>query len=239
MSYSFHLTDFDSSESDWKYILTDSTINSVFITPHWQKTWWEGMGSDETDLRLIKVICDDKAIGIAPLIKNNQVISFLGSTDLCDLHDFVMLRGYESQFFQALQDYMAEEKWEHIGKSLDMGDKGFSLCLDPHDENKIWTFPMEGTDIWSRICSNGQPAVYCTQNMGKSWYRQDIGFPIWNAWFTVLSRCMVTDDLKNTGLYLGTTSGSVWLSSNSGNSWRQILAHLPKIYSLEIGYFNH
>ena len=50
---------------------------------------------------------------------------------------------------------------------------------------------------------------------------------------------MVADDLKNTGLYLGTTSGSVWLSSNGGNSWRQILAHLPKIYSLEIGYINH
>ena len=56
---------------------------------------------------------------------------------------------------------------------------------------------MVGTDIWSRICSNGQPAVYCTQNSGKSWYRQDIGFPIWNAWFTVLSRCMIADSLKN------------------------------------------
>ena len=134
---------------------------------------------------------------------------------------------------------IGEDKWKHIGSTLDIGDKGFSLCLDPNDKKKIWTFPMEGTDIWSRICSNGQPAVYCTQNSGESWYRQDIGFPIWNAWFTVLSRCMVADNLKNTGLYLGTTSGSVWLSSNEGNSWRQILAHLPKIYSLEIGYINH
>ncbi len=134
---------------------------------------------------------------------------------------------------------LGDKKWEHIGKTLDIGDVGFSLCLDPNDMNKIWAFPMEGTDIWSRVCSNGQPAVYCSQNSGKSWYRQDIGFPIWNAWFTVLSRCMVVDNLKNAGLYLGTTSGSVWLSNNGGNSWRQILAHLPKIYSLEIGYVNH
>ena len=134
---------------------------------------------------------------------------------------------------------LGQKKWKHIGNALDIGDFGFSICLDPYDENKIWTFPMAGTDIWSRVCPNGQPAVYCTQNNGKSWYRQDIGFPIWNAWFSVLSRCMITDNLKNTGLYLGTTSGSVWMSNNGGNNWRQILAHLPKIYSLEIGYINH
>ena len=59
---------------------------------------------------------------------------------------------------------LGDEKWKHIGKKLDLGDKGFSLCLDPYDDKRLWTFPMEGTDIWSRICSNGQPAVYCTQN---------------------------------------------------------------------------
>ena len=134
---------------------------------------------------------------------------------------------------------LGTSKWQHIGESLDIGDKGFSLCLDPHDYKRMWTFPMEGTDIWSRICSNGQPAVYSTETKGKTWYRQDTGFPIWNAWFTVLSRCMIADDLPNTGLYLGTTSGSVWFSNNGGASWRQILAHLPKIYSLEIGYINH
>ena len=134
---------------------------------------------------------------------------------------------------------LGDNKWEHIGKTLDIGDVGFCLCLDPYDVKTLWAFPMEGTDIWSRVCSNGQPAVYCSQNNGKSWFRQDVGFPIWNAWFTVLSRCMITDNFNNVGLYLGTTSGSIWFSDNSGNSWRQILAHLPKIYSLEIGYIKH
>ena len=49
---------------------------------------------------------------------------------------------------------MGDEKWEHIGKSLDIGDSGFSICLDPNDINKLWAFPMEGTDIWSRVCAN-------------------------------------------------------------------------------------
>jgi len=114
LSYSFHLTDFENSQLDWENILANSSTNSVFITSHWQKTWWDGMRSDDMELRLIKVIGDDGTIGIAPLIKHNKTISFLGSTDLCDLHDFVIQKGQESQFFEAIEDYMAEEEWDNI-----------------------------------------------------------------------------------------------------------------------------
>jgi hypothetical protein len=36
------------------------------------------------------------------------------------------------------------------------------------------------------------------------------------------------------GLYLGTTGGEVWASDDEGESWRQIAAHLPEIYSLAV-----
>ena len=42
--------------------------------------------------------------------------------------------------------------------------------------------------------------------------------------------------LEETGVYIGTTNGSIWHSDNEGNSWRQIITHLPKIYALEVGY---
>ena len=38
--------------------------------------------------------------------------------------------------------------------------------------------------------------------------------------------------LKPAGLYLGTTGGEVWASTNEGGRWRQIAAHLPEIYSV-------
>ena len=126
--------------------------------------------------------------------------------------------------------------WKHIGAGIDVGDIGFSLCVHPQDPNTLWVFPMEGTDIWSRVCTGGQPAVYCSQDGGDSWFRQDIGFPMWHAWFTVMSKAMVSDHYDSVGLYIGTTNGSIWHSDNDGNSWRQIITHLPKIYALEVGY---
>ena len=126
--------------------------------------------------------------------------------------------------------------WKHIGTGIETGDIGFSLCVHPQDPDTLWVFPMEGTDIWSRVCTGGQPAVYCSQDGGDTWFRQDIGFPMWNAWFTVMSKAMITDHYDLVGLYIGTSNGSIWHSDNEGNSWRQIIAHLPKIYSLEVGY---
>ena len=130
----------------------------------------------------------------------------------------------------------SNNSWKHIGRDIDVGDQGFALALHPKDNKTLWSFPMEGTDIWSRVCTGGQPAVYCTKDDGKLWYRQDIGFPIWHAWFTVMSKGLTIDNLDDCGLYLGTTCGSIWFSDNEGNSWRQIVAHLPKVYSVETGY---
>lgn len=126
--------------------------------------------------------------------------------------------------------------WKHIGAGIDRGDIGFSLCTHPQDPNTLWAFPMEGTDIWSRVCAGGQPAVYCSQDAGENWFRQDIGFPMWHAWFTVLNKALISDHFDSVGLYIGTTNGSIWHSDNEGNSWRQIITHLPKIYALEVGY---
>ena len=71
--------------------------------------------------------------------------------------------------------------------------------------------------------------------MEKSWFRQDIGLPMRNAWFTVLRQCLTTDSLNNVGLYFGTTSGSIWMSDNEGNSWRQIAINLPRILAIQTG----
>jgi hypothetical protein len=44
---------------------------------------------------------------------------------------------------------------------------------------------------------------------------------------------MTNDAHDPVGLYLGTTSGEIYASSNEGASFRCIARHLPEIYAVE------
>jgi photosystem II stability/assembly factor-like uncharacterized protein len=127
------------------------------------------------------------------------------------------------------------EKWERIGKAMpkNVGDIGFTIVPHPRDGDAAWVFPMDGSTVWPRTSPDGKPAVYRTRNAGKSWERQDTGFPKKQGWFTVKRQAFCRDDAKPVGLYLGTTGGEVWASTNEGGRFAQIAAHLPEIYSVE------
>ena len=45
---------------------------------------------------------------------------------------------------------------------------------------------------------------------------------------------MSVDRGNPVGIYFGTTSGEIWASVDEGESWSNIAAHLPEIYSVEV-----
>lgn len=126
------------------------------------------------------------------------------------------------------------ERWERIGNAMpkEVGDIGFSIVPHARDADTAWVFPMDGTDVWPRTSPGGRPAVYRTRDAGQSWERQDQGFPSEQGWFTVKRQAFCGDAMAPQGLYLGTTSGELWMSGDEGASWRQVAAHLPEIYSV-------
>jgi len=126
------------------------------------------------------------------------------------------------------------EVWERIGRNMpaEVGDIGFSIVAHPRDPDSAWVFPMDGTDVWPRTSPGGRPAAYRTSDAGATWKRQDRGFPAEQGWFTVKRQAFAIDDCDPAGLYLGTTGGELWMSADEGESWRQIAAHLPEIYSV-------
>jgi len=93
---------------------------------------------------------------------------------------------------------------------------------------------MDGTEVWPRTSPGGKPSVYQTRDGGKSWRRQDRGFPSEHAYFTVLRQAFAGDGLDPMGLYFGTTSGELWTSRDEGDSWNQVAAHLQRILSVEV-----
>jgi len=127
-----------------------------------------------------------------------------------------------------------DDGWIRIGQAMpkDIGDIGFTIVPHPRDADVAWVFPMDGTDVWPRVSPGGRPAVYRTADAGQSWRRQDQGFPAEQGWFTVKRQAFCADRLDPVGLYLGTTGGEVWISTDEGERWRSIGAHLPEIYSV-------
>ena len=127
------------------------------------------------------------------------------------------------------------DTWVRIGRNMPrrVGDIGFPMVVHPRDADRAWVFPMDGTSVWPRTSPEGKPAVYATRNAGRTWQRLDSGFPQKQAWWTVKRQAMTADASSPVGLYLGTTSGEVWMSRNEGGKWQCIARHLPEIYAVE------
>jgi photosystem II stability/assembly factor-like uncharacterized protein len=125
--------------------------------------------------------------------------------------------------------------WTRIGMNMPktVGDIGFPLVLHPRDPDTLWVIPMDGTTVWPRTSPGGKPAVYRSRNAGKSWERQAAGLPTRDAWLTIKRQAFADDGGEPLGLYFGTTSGEIWMSTDEGKRWRCLASHLPEIYSVQ------
>jgi hypothetical protein len=126
-------------------------------------------------------------------------------------------------------------RWERIGRNLPagVGDIGFPIVAHPRDPDTVWVFPMDGTSVWPRTAPGGHPAVFCSRDGGRNWRRGATGFPQAHGWLTVFRQAMTCDAKDPVGLYLGTTTGEVWMSPDEGESWRQVASHLPPVLAIE------
>jgi CelD/BcsL family acetyltransferase involved in cellulose biosynthesis len=104
---------FASLEGEWERLLPRATVNTLFLTPHWQRLWWEAFGEGA---RLLLLAFQDEPglAGIAPMMLRDRALSFLGDTDLFDYHDFIVPQGQESAFYPRLVEYLASEEWEEL-----------------------------------------------------------------------------------------------------------------------------
>lgn len=130
-------------------------------------------------------------------------------------------------------------RWSRIGANMPprVGDIGFPVVLHPRDPQKVWVFPMDGTDVWPRTSPRGKPAVYGSADGGKTWQAFRKGLPPRHGYFTVKRHAMVSDREDPLGIYFGTSGGEVWGSVDEGKRWRKLVDYLPEVYSLEAVVF--
>lgn len=101
------LESFDSLTSYWLQSGSPLMWDCIFVLPPWLEVWWGDFGSD-AELYLGAFRRGETIAGIAPLLLRGPEASFIGSTDLCDYLDFVVVPGEEVHFFNILLDDLQE-----------------------------------------------------------------------------------------------------------------------------------
>ena len=182
----------------------------------------------------------------ATLIKGMEVVGGFDPTDvsfhdphcvrLCPSNPDRLYQQNHCGIYRLDRNVGTGDAWQRIGSKMPkrVGDIGFPMVVHPRDADTAWVFPMDGTNVWPRTSPDGRPAAYVTRNAGKTWQRLDDGLPHSQAWWTVKRQSMTIDALPKPALYLGTTSGELWIGHDEGAHWSNIARHLPEIYAVEV-----
>lgn len=121
--------------------------------------------------------------------------------------------------------------WDDITAGLP-STFGFPIRVHPRDPNTLWTIPLNG-DTQGRFPPDAAAAVWRSCDGGQTWDAMREGLPQTGCYFTVLRQAMAGDQHDPAGVYFGTNSGSVFGSTNAGETWQEIIRHLPTILAVE------
>jgi hypothetical protein len=104
---------------------------------------------------------------------------------------------------------------------------GFAVAVHPREPDTAWFVPAVKDQY--RIPVNGQLVVTRTRDGGLTFERFSNGLPPAPAYDLVYRHGLAIDE-TGSRLAMGSTTGALWTSSDGGENWRLISAHLPPVY---------
>ena len=104
---------------------------------------------------------------------------------------------------------------------------GFAVAVHPQDPEIAWFVPAKKDEF--RYPVDGRFVVTRTRDGGKSFETLSRGLPGELA-FDLVYRHGLDVDRTGQRLAMGSTTGSIWVSEDQGDSWQHLSAHLPPIY---------
>ncbi len=120
--------------------------------------------------------------------------------------------------------------WEDVTEGLP-SFHGFPIAITRHDPDAVYVVPLETGDHNFRTC-NGQFRVYRTRDGGSNWDALTDGLPGPHDYQSVYREGMDTDGLDSEGVYLGTSNGEVYASTDGGDHWQRLPGTLPPVLSV-------
>ncbi|MEE8162323.1 MAG: exo-alpha-sialidase [Acidobacteriota bacterium] len=106
---------------------------------------------------------------------------------------------------------------------------GFAVAVHPQNPEVAWLVP--GVSDECRVPVQGRVVVSRTRDGGRSFEVLREGLPQENA-FDIVYRHGLDVDSTGERLAMGSTTGSLWISEDGGDSWQTVSCHLPPVHCL-------
>ena len=97
----------------WEGLLERAATNNIFLSPEWQRLWWDSLADDE-EMLLFACLDGDDLVGVLPLKKIEGHLSFIGSANVCDYMDFVVAGGREREVYEAIGGHVLGLEWKTL-----------------------------------------------------------------------------------------------------------------------------
>lgn len=122
----------------------------------------------------------------------------------------------------------AGRQWQRL-EDVAPTEFGFPVVVHPTDPQTAWFVPEQKDE--HRIPKDGQVIVSRTNDGGASFTVFKDGLPGPDAYDLVFRHSL---DLDPSGkiLTMGSTTGSLWVSEDSGEHWQTVSNHLPPVYAV-------
>jgi CelD/BcsL family acetyltransferase involved in cellulose biosynthesis len=100
---------FEEIRNAWNELLYSCEQNSIFLTHQWFYSWWRWFSKGKSLEILLFRNSSGTPVGIAPLMRENDILSFMASREVTDYCDFIIGDGKEGEFFETLLDFFRSQ----------------------------------------------------------------------------------------------------------------------------------
>lgn len=117
--------------------------------------------------------------------------------------------------------------WTELNATL--SSFGFAVAAHPKDPETAWFVP--GISDQQRVTVGGRLIVTRTRDGGQTFEELTTGLPQQHA-YDIVYRHALAVDKSGARLAFGTTTGSLFVSTNGGDKWSTVSNHLPPVYAV-------
>lgn len=141
----------------------------------------------------------------------------------CRSHPEALWVQHHNGIFRSTNGGVLWEEIENVSPSV----FGFAVVVHPDEPDTAWFVP--GVKDECRVPVDGKLVVNRTRDGGKTFESLSKGLPGKDC-YDIVYRHGLDIDGSGKRLVMGSTTGSLWVSEDSGDSWQCVSQHLPPIH---------